>query len=458
MDASETMGAVYLLVETEINLIRPITSVDDLLGFPAGDSQTWTADCADFSNLTDGSMTTNVMFEESNNVLTIDLKETYMVTGFYLNGSTIKSLLVEYSTDGVNWEGWGVPAADEIVCETNADYAVAIYDYVEARYLRLSFDFSFWYKPHINELEVYTIESTDPTIYATTGENNVISAKISHKASTGSSSCDLAASFPVYTTVISSTGYNVTVAADNSLVAAYNTANGTAYETLPSENLLLENTSLTIAADEKASSDEVKVSLQGDLSALTAKNGYLVPLKLATSTSGAVTSASRGVVYLAISVENNMLKAISSAAEVTGTMVDDRSAWSAKCDTNEDLDLANLFDGNLGTQVIFTSGSNNTFTTDMARTYQVTGLYFRTYRFSYLTIEYSLDGTDWSNAGTVTSDSDDYYFAGGTNDYVGQLYYVAFAAPLEARYIRLSFDFNSYYPNIYEFKIYQSAE
>ena len=111
--------------------------------------------------------------------------------------------------------------------------------------------------------------------------------------------------FSAYATVASTSGYTVSVAADNSLVAAYNTAHGTSYAALPAEYLQLDNNPLTIAAGAYKSEGEVTVSLKGDLTRLSDLNGYLAPLKL--SSSGAGTSAGRGVVYLAVKVERNKI-------------------------------------------------------------------------------------------------------------------------------------------------------
>lgn len=440
---SEQMGAIYLLVETEINLIRPITSADDMVGFPAGNRSDWTADCGNFAYLFDGKSSSSVEFSRSGNVLTVDMKENQMVTGLRFNGSGLSMLTLEYSLDGKSWEQGGTPAEGEAILTGSAYYA-AVYDYIEARYLRLSFAFSSSSNVSVNELDVYTIESTDPTLYTLTGENNVVTGKLVHKKGVGST-CDLDASFKVYTTVSLQSGYNVTLSADNSLVAAYNEKNGTSYMAVPVENLNIENASITIAAGDNASADEVRVSLTGDLSGLTAKNGYLVPLKL-SALSGAVVSESRGTVYAVISVENNLIRAISSVDDMIGFAASGSSSWTADCS-----DGANLFDGNNSTAVSGLISSGNVVTIDMKSSHMVTGLHFYTYDLSNLSISYSVDGDVWETAGTVAS---------GENVFTGSSwspgdYYMAFADYLDVRYLRLSFGFSGYYRNLYEMEVYE---
>lgn len=440
--ASEDLGAVYLLVETEINLIRPITSPDDMVGFPAGNRSKWSADCGNFANLFDDNASTSVSFSAGGNVLTVDMKDTHMVTGVRFSGGSLSALTIDYSLDGKTWEQGGTPVEGEYVSTGGAYYA-AVYDYVEARYLRLSFGFSNSYNASVNELDVYEIESADPTIYALTGANNVVTGKIVHKKGVGSS-CDLAASFKVYTTISSTSGYTVTAAADNSLVAAYNEAHGTSYAALPAANLNLENASLSIAAGDNASTAEVKISLTGDLTGLTAKAGYLVPVKLSAS-SGAVVSESRGVVYAVVSVENNVIRAISSADDMIGFPAGGSSSWTADCG-----DASNLFDGNNSTMVSGLSSSGNVVTVDMKSSHMVTGLHFYTYNFSNLSIEYSADGDVWETAGTVAAGES--VFTGSS--YRQGDYYMAFAGYLEARYLRLSFGFAGT-ARLYEMEVYE---
>lgn len=445
METSEEMGTLWFIVNTEINLIRPISSENDMVGFEASKSG-WTADCANYDNLFDSNTNTSVDFGSGNQVLTIDMKSTLMVTGIKLRTYNISGLSIEYSTDGEEWSQAGTPVSGEYVFTgssySEGDYMAAVYDYFEARYLRLSFSQNGYYTG-MKEVSVYMIESTEPTIYTVTGTDNVVTGKVVHKKGKGSTA-RFDASFKVYSTISSENGWNVAATVDNSLIAAFNQKNGTSYKALPSENLEIQNASLSIAAGGNASDEEVSLRLTGDLSSLTEEDGYLVPVRL--SASGAVTSEGRGTVYAIIKSETNLIKAISSTDEIVGFPAGGRSSWSSPDVSN----AANLFDDNNSSSVSF-SNSGNVLTVNMGQTHLVTGLHFYTYNLSGLSIEYSADGSSWKSAGTVESGEAVYT---GSNWSAGD-YYVAFADYLEANYLRLSFGFSGYYRNVYEFSVYE---
>ena len=446
IQTSTEKGNLWFVVNTEVNLIRPITSADEMVGFPAGGTSEWTADCGDAANLFDGDDNTEVAFE-SENVVTVDMKKSVMVTGLRLNTYSISSLSIEYSEDAVNWKQAGTPASGEYVYGDGSwqadDYYVALYDYVQARYLRLTFSMDGYYT-YVNDLYVYMIESTDPTIYAITGSDNVVSGKVVHVKGSGSQS-DFSTSFKAYTTVTSDKGYKVTAAVDNSLVDAYNAKHNTSYAAMPSENVDLQNASLTIEADQNASSESVTVSLKGDLTGLTNENGYLIPVKL--SASGAVSSESRGVVYAVIKSEYKLIKPINSAEDIVGFPAGGRSSWTADCDNS-----ANLFDGSNSTGVRFAQQNGNTLTVNFGGKRLVTGLHFYSYGISDVSVEYSPDGSEWKTAGTA--DDSDVVNTGsqwGTGDY-----YMAFGEALEAQSIRVSFSFTGYYyRRVYELDVYE---
>ena len=447
IQTSTEKGNLWFVVNTEVNLIRPITSADEMVGFLADGTSEWTADCGDAANLFDGDANTEVAFE-SENVVTIDMKKSVMVTGLRLNTYSISSLSIEYSEDAVNWKQAGTPASGEYVYGGSywsaGDYYVALYDYVKARYLRLTFSMDNKYYKYVNDLYVYMIESTDPTIYTVTGSDNVVSGKVVHVKGSGSQS-DFSASFKAYTTVTSDKGYKVTAAVDNSLVDAYNAKHNTSYAAMPSENVDLQNASLTIEADQNASSESVTVSLKGDLSGLTNENGYLIPVKL--SASGAVSSESRGVVYAVIKPENKLIKPIKSAEDIVGFPAGGRSSWTADCDNS-----ACLFDGSNSTAVKFAQQNGNTLTVNFGGKHFVTGLHFYSYGISDVSVEYSPDGSEWKTAGTA--DDSDVVNTGsqwGRGDY-----YMSFGEALEAQSIRVSFNFTGdYYCQVYELDVYE---
>lgn len=110
------MGAVYVAVATEINLIRAIESTDDMVGFTATGRSAWTADCGNYANLFDGSTSTSVDFpEQYGNVLNIDMKEPQLVTGLCLGYGSVPSVSIEYSADGETFSQAGTPVSGEYV-------------------------------------------------------------------------------------------------------------------------------------------------------------------------------------------------------------------------------------------------------------------------------------------------------------------------------------------------------
>lgn len=410
IDASEVMGAVYVAVATEINLIRAIESTDDMVGFTATGRSAWTADCGNYANLFDGNTSTSVMFsEQSGNVLNIDMKEQQLVTGLCLGyGSIISvpSVSIEYSTDGENFSQAGTPVSGEYVTSGLRMYA-AFYGHIEARYLRLTIDFPSSLRKTLSEIDIYKIDSEDPTVYAVTGTENLITGKITHRQ-TGSTS-DVNASFGAYATVASASGYTVSVAADNSLVAAYNTAHGTSYAALPAEYLQLDNNPLTIAAGAYKSEGEVTVSLKGDLTRLGDLNGYLAPLKL--SAQDAVTSSGRGVVYLVIIPAEELFRKNFTVADITGALVADRSGWSITGVDYHSGSWPEVIDDSTDT-FMRPWGSPIMFTITFDKEYEMTGLRitartdnasYQNYQPNAITIEYSLNGEDYTELGTAAS-------------------------------------------------------
>lgn len=407
IDASEVMGAVYVAVATEINLIRAIESTDDMVGFTATGRSAWTADCGNYANLFDGSTSTSVDFpEQYGNVLNIDMKEQQLVTGLCLGYGSVPSVSIEYSADGENFSQAGTPVAGEYVTGGSRMYA-AFHGHIEARYLRLTVGFSSSWSKTLSEIDIYKIDSEDPTVYAVTGTENLITGKITHRQ-TGSTS-DVNASFSAYATVASTSGYTVSVAADNSLVAAYNTAHGTSYAALPAEYLQLDNNPLTIAAGAYKSEGEVTVSLKGDLTRLSDLNGYLAPLKL--SSSGAGTSAGRGVVYLVIIPAEELFRKNFTVADITGALVADRSGWSITGGDYHSGSWPEVIDDSTDT-FMRPWGSPIMFTITFDKEYEMTGLRitartdnasYQNYQPNAVTIEYSLNGEDYTELGTAAS-------------------------------------------------------
>ena len=188
------------------------------------------------------------------------------------------------------------------------------------------------------------------------------------------------------------------------------------------------------------------VTLQGDLSSLTDANGYLIPLKL-QAPSGAIVSESRGVVYVAVSVESSseLFRTNFTEASIEGEPVADRSDWKIiACDTEGihtgTYDL--LFDGDEASY-IRTWGGPVSFTVDMGRDYDMTGMYFVSrsdygakYAPNEVMIEYSLDGVDYQMLGTPSQS------AGSISVSLPDAY-IALYGSQKVRYLRINASYGS---------------
>ena len=239
------------------------------------------------------------------------------------------------------------------------------------------------------------------------GSDNVLTGAIAHTP--GGSFNQLNAAFNVYCTVSSASGYSVSATPDNSLIAAYNSANGTSYAALPDGHLLLENNPCTIGPNNNKSDGQIKASLTGDLTGLTNAKGYLVPLKL--SAQDAVTSSGRGVVYLVIIPAEELFRKNFTVADITGALVADRSGWSITGGDYHSGSWPEVIDDSTDT-FMRPWGSPIMFTITFDKEYEMTGLRitartdnasYQNYQPNAVTIEYSLNGEDYTELGTAAS-------------------------------------------------------
>lgn len=450
---SEDLGTVWFVVNTEVNILRQITSINDLQGMSAGETLLWSADCNNYVNLFDGNASTSVPFAyNADNELTVDMKKVNKVTGLKIGTFNINNVGIMYSEDGEIWKQAGSPSTGEYVftgsSSATGNWCVALSEAVSARYIRLTFRMasSNTSRQSMNGVEVYINEGNGPVVYAAAGSNNVVTGKVTHKAGVASKS-SFTATFPAYVTEASESGYTVTAAVDASLVAAYNQKFGTSYVTLPAENLDITTASVTVAAGETVSTESFAVALTGDINSLTDSEGYLAALKL--SASGATSSASRGVVYVVIKPENNVIKDLNSASDIIGFQAG-RTGWTG---TANGSTAANLFDGSTSTRVNF-NASGNVLEVNMGGVHNVTGLNLYGYQLANIGVEYSLDGSEWTSAGVAESNE---IIVPSSNRSQGNNY-IGFVEPLEASQLRVTFNCNgtsSSYRRVVEFYVYE---
>lgn len=272
---------------------------------------------------------------------------------------------------------------------------------------------------------------------------------------------------PVYVTRISSEDVKVSLVVDNSLVETYNAVNGTEYEAIPDNALMLENTTVTIPAGNYHSSDSIHVlANENMISDLRSEKGYLIPVKIVNVEGGGVVSSTNlDCTYLFVNsdIKDGMIDETAVDNDVTGTLVADRTGWNAYLANENGVDvtgeIANMFDGENATEWALSSSTPFQFVIDMRQVYDVTAIYSRYLyygRIEYPTfsegfeIEASQSGSDWENIGTVPSSVGGYF---GTKNII--LY-----AAVPMRYIRVTVPVISSYSgdkasaNIGEFNVY----
>lgn len=438
MNSSEELGTVYVAVETEVNIIRTIESVDDMVGFPATGRTQWSADCSNYTSLFDGN-TYSAGTLPGGSPTTIDMKETQMVTGLCLGSwNTNIPISIEYSLDGKNYSQAGTPVSGENVSANSQTY-VAFYDYVEARYLRLTPTSEI----SLAEVNIYKIESEEPTLYALCGTDNTLTGSIAHTPSGSFNGVN--AAFDVYTTVFSASGYTVTASVDNSLIDAYNSANGTSYKSIDESLIKIANNPATIEANANKTTEQLKVSLEGDLSTLTDKSGYLIPVTF--SANGAVTSSSRGVVYIIVTPVEELFRKNFAFEDIGGSLVEDRSGWTIEGESDlytESYQHESLLDGD-GNTYVRTWGGPVVFKIDFGKELDVTAVsllprqdnpWYASYHPYSIQIEYSEDGNIYTELGTAMQANGEIVSFNGAA-------FAALYGSQKMRYIRITASYNS---------------
>lgn len=438
MNSSEELGTVYVAVETEVNIIRTIESVDDMVGFPATGRTQWSADCSNYTSLFDGN-TYSAGTLPGGSPTTIDMKETQMVTGLCLGSwNTNIPISIEYSLDGENYSQAGTPVSGEYISANSQTY-VAFYDYVEARYLRLTPTSEI----SLAEVNIYKIESEEPTLYALCGTDNTLTGSIAHTPSGSFNGVN--AAFDVYTTVFSASGYTVTASVDNSLIDAYNSANGTSYKSIDESLIKIANNPATIEANANKTTEQLKVSLEGDLSTLTDKSGYLIPVTF--SANGAVTSSSRGVVYIIVTPVEELFRKNFAFEDIGGSLVEDRSGWTIEGESDlytESYQHESLLDGD-GNTYVRTWGGPVVFKIDFGKELDVTAVsllprqdnpWYASYHPYSIQIEYSEDGNIYTELGTAMQANGEIVSFNGAA-------FAALYGSQKMRYIRITASYNS---------------
>lgn len=243
---------------------------------------------------------------------------------------------------------------------------------------------------------------------------------------------------PLYCNHRVTSPFTAKVEVDNSLVATYNEENNTEYAEVPVSALVLANSVIRFEQGGFVGADTLNVMTNEAMSELRNEKGYVIPLRI-TSVEGKECKLveSRSITYVIVNVKEDTDNIYDDPADdnVTGTLVGDRSTWTAIVadGTSYSGQSGDMFsDGSAywyGRAV--STGQELPVIINLGRPYTFDGitasyLYYGYYTYGSWTnrskIEVGSDGTNWQEVGILSN----------TNIVQG------FYAPVTAQYIRIT--------------------
>ena len=247
------------------------------------------------------------------------------------------------------------------------------------------------------------------------------------------------------------TDWTSTFEVDNSLVASYNEAHNTEYAALPADALAaLEITSNVIAKGQTSSTANIKVSLPDNIAQALDKS-YIIPLRLKTTYDGKTYQEEDDVVYILIDISTSLVNKGAARSAIPGQEIPVANMASWTITSGSIGDVADN-DTESGSGI----DSNTPFVIDMQEVKNVGGIglqgLYANYGVSWFGInscklELSVDGNEWTNAGTTTYDE-------MSSDNNGYQYFVLYGA-VQARYIRLTLSArSSWYGGLAELRVF----
>ena len=210
----------------------------------------------------------------------------------------------------------------------------------------------------------------------------------------------------IKTTAPTTKAIQVKLAIDNSLVADYNTANGTKYIAAPDGLFTLTADYLTIEADTTASKEGIALAIsEAGIEQLQAGNDYLVPVVITESNDNNFRpSTNVGLAYYLVSVAE---KLINEDGSLDGLTLLDKTGWTVTCSDESATNLQNLVDGSNSTYPTFSRADNHEIIVNLGSEQAFKGIELYFYRYYYgfdaAEFDYSSDGTTWNGIGTVES-------------------------------------------------------
>lgn len=250
--------------------------------------------------------------------------------------------------------------------------------------------------------------------------------------------------FPVMASGPVASEVTIGAALDNSLVDKYNAEHNTGYLPFPDGILNTSSLSARIASGGTRSTDSISIATTATgLSGLTGK-AYMAPIKLTTVSNPAAGNITNNtliqVTYVVVNVEQRQIKYNAPASEALGTLIADRSAWTATL-TPEPIQLSGgggIIDGST-TSFSRWGVSNGQVDINMQAVQAVTGIRLRTSTTANMTptqaaVYVSEDGINYTLIGSPLRA--EMAFEGGNN-------YILFYKPISAKYIRLALTYST---------------
>jgi hypothetical protein len=139
--------------------------------------------------------------------------------------------------------------------------------------------------------------------------------------------------FPVFATRPVSQDVVIGAELDNSFIAKYNSAHGTSYAAFPAGVLNTTSLMAHLVSGNTSSTDSVTIQTNLALANSMSEKTYMAPIRLTTVSNegaGVITDNSTSqIVYIVANVELRRIKYLATTADVMGTLVSPRTAWTA---------------------------------------------------------------------------------------------------------------------------------
>lgn len=239
---------------------------------------------------------------------------------------------------------------------------------------------------------------------------------------------------PLYCNHRVTSNFIAKVEVDNSLVAAYNEENNTEYAEIPVSSLVMENTEIRFEQGGLMSVNELHITTNEAINELRDVNGYLIPIRItAVEGENCKIVDKMSTTYVIVNVKEDTDNIYDDAADelVTGTLVSDRSGWTAIVPDGADAQAMFTESDDYWSGRASAAGEELPVIINFGKSYTFDGIsasysYYGYYTYASWTksskIEISGDGTTWEEIGILS------------NKNIIQVFY----APVTAQYLRIT--------------------